>query len=131
MKNKNIKTVVCTLAPYIFGVLFTLLGSYNLHVIFRLIVESSQGSIKENPINGIPYYTVFILSLVILLVLFALNIFFIALIIKNKNNLLNIPTQIIFYTGIAFQIILPLVCVLPLAKVIEEAHFILFRLTQC
>ena len=49
-------------APYIFGVLFTLLGSYNLHVIFRLIVESSQGSIKENPINGIPYYTVFILS---------------------------------------------------------------------
>lgn len=130
MKNKRAITVISTLTPYVFGVLFTLLGSYNLHIVYRLIVESSQGIIKENSINAIPYYAVLILSLVILLGLFALNIFLVILIIKNKKILVSTISRVAFYIGIAFQIILPIVCVLPLSFVFEEVHFILLKLAQ-
>ena len=133
MKNKRAITVISILAPYIFGVLFTLSGFCNFHIIFLLIAESSKGIIKENPINAIPLYAVFVLSLVILLGLFAINIFLIVFTIKNRKSLLNKTSGVIFYVGIAFQIILPIIlpilCMLPpLSSLVRLLHSILFKL---
>ena len=107
--------IIYVLSPYMFGVINALISPLFLYFFANFAIAYNYSRYTHENILVIRSALVLVILLLVILAIFAL---YVAILTVGKEALSNIKTRIMFYIGLAFQLVFPIVTSYPVLMIL-------------